>query len=129
MPNKKSRKNTSTTQNKKSVEVVDNTKETDAHHLLPDYKPIDFSAPQPHLDLINKKIRGTRKKLRKINDVEKALANGKTKNITKEQQDVLANKASVERSLAEYEEIRKSVEKVDISAQLRLLLGVFFCCC
>ena len=85
MPNKKAsrKKNKNNTKVSEQSEVSN----VDAQQLLPDYKPIDFSAPPRHTELINKKIRGAKKKLRKINDVEKAINEGKKK-ITKEQNGV-----------------------------------------
>lgn len=96
-----------------------------AQQLLPPYQPIDFSTPPSHLEVINKKIRALKKKLRKLYDIEKALETG-SKKVTKEQQDSLSNKLLLERTLADFEEIKASLSTIDISAQLRLLLGVFF---
>ena len=96
-----------------------------ARQLLPPYVPIDFSVPPVHLELVNKKIRALKKKLRKIYDIEQTLKDG-SKKITKEQQDSLINKQALERNLADFEEIRESVEQIDLSAQLRLVWSLVF---
>lgn len=97
----------------------------EAHQLLPDYQPIDFFATPQHLELLNKKIRNTKKRLRKIAEVEQAVKEGKKKKITKEQEDALSNKQFLERNLADFEELKASMEKLDLSIQLRLV-GFFY---
>lgn len=127
MPNKKStRKKTKTDVEKGVKSKAAEPAPTEAQTLLPDYVPIDFSAPPQHMEVIHKKIRGVKKKLRKITEIEQAMAEGKKKKITKEQEDALANKIILERNLADFEEIRSSLENLDLSKDIRLLLSVFF---
>lgn len=114
--------NKKTTVKKQAEEL---SQEQLAHKMLPPYQPIDFSTPPAHLEVVNKKIRALRKKLRKIYEIEQAVKDG-SKKITKEQQNSLSNKQALERNLQDFEEIKTSMEQIDYAPQVKMLLGIFF---
>lgn len=124
MPKNAKRKSNEQTGNKNANKQEQQALE--AHQLLPDYQPLDLSAVPQHMEILNKKIRNTKKRLRKIAEVEQAVKDGKKKKITKEQEEALANKQFLERNLADFEEIKTSMEKLDLSIQLRLV-SLLFC--
>jgi len=87
---------------------------------------LDMNATPEHMQVLVKKIRAVKKKLRKIYDAEAARDAGKKLN--SEQERLLAEKVYYERTLKDYEDIRASVKSIDLTAQIQLLLGVFWTC-
>ena len=124
MARKNNNKNSTNTSAESSA--VANVNVTSAHQQLPDYVPIDFSEPPKHLEVINKKMRAIKKKLRKISEAEAAIAAG-SKKVTSEQRSSLLTKDALERNLRDLEEIKSSVDEVDFSAQLRLVCCARIC--
>ena len=84
------------------------------------YVPFNFDEPPKHLELIAKKSRALKKKLRKIAEVEQAVSQG-SKKVSDDQRASLLTKDSLERNLRELEEIKASVEEWDFTGQLRLV--------
>jgi hypothetical protein len=90
-----------------------------------DEQPFEFSNDPEHFDLINRKIRALRKKLRKISESEEKSKEGKKLN--QDQINSINSKPQLVQNLREIEEIKKSVSTLDLTKELRLVSYLYIC--
>ena len=136
MPAKNNKKTNKSVQKHKDVNAPPSTEQPKELPVqLPAYQPIDFSAPPAHLEVLHKKMRALKKKLRRIEEAEKQEVGKRNK----EQERLIAEKGTLTRALRDFEEIEKSLQKLDLTVPLRLVrfffkyffyiffLFIFFC--
>lgn len=103
--------------NKSSQNPNGSKKELKQEELQVDFGPLEFSNDPAHFELLNKKLRALKKKLRKITELE---GKDPTK-LNPDQINTISSKPQVVANLKEIEEIKKSVSNLDLTKELRLV--------